>query len=317
MLSPPTMEQLQALKLAAMAAAWTAQQQDAPTSALSFDERFGLLVDAEWLARENARLTRAPPGRQAEAQPGVPRGDRLSRPAGAGQGARPPARHRPLDRRAPAPAHHRRDRHGEDLRRLRPGAPGVPAGLPGALLAGLPALPRAGVGPGGWDLRPAPGAAGAGGRPRLGRSRPGAPPGPGTAGSPRDPGGPVRHPLDHRHQPARARVTGTRRSGIRPWRMRSATGCFTTATDLCYKDPHGERRRSSNPDSPSVAPLRSRWPIGAFTMGRSACSRWAVSASPTLRHQGEGQREALPPRLEVGLLPPPTGKEGLGPAWSR
>jgi len=29
MLSPPTMEQLQALKLAAMAAAWTAQQQDA------------------------------------------------------------------------------------------------------------------------------------------------------------------------------------------------------------------------------------------------------------------------------------------------
>jgi len=58
MLSPPTMEKLQALKLAAMAAAWTAQQQDAPTSALSFDERFGLLVDAEWLARENARLTR-------------------------------------------------------------------------------------------------------------------------------------------------------------------------------------------------------------------------------------------------------------------
>jgi DNA replication protein DnaC len=59
MLSPPTMEQLHALKLAAMAAAWTAQQQDAQASALSFDERFGLLVDAEWLARENARLTRS------------------------------------------------------------------------------------------------------------------------------------------------------------------------------------------------------------------------------------------------------------------
>lgn len=58
MLSPPTMEQLQALKLAAMAAAWTAQQQDAQASQLSFDERFGLLVEAEWLARENARLTR-------------------------------------------------------------------------------------------------------------------------------------------------------------------------------------------------------------------------------------------------------------------
>lgn len=58
MLSPPTMEKLQALKLAAMAAAWTAQQQEAALSQLSFDERLGLLVEAEWLARENARLTR-------------------------------------------------------------------------------------------------------------------------------------------------------------------------------------------------------------------------------------------------------------------
>ncbi len=31
MLNPPTLEKLQALKLGAMAAAWTAQQQDAPT----------------------------------------------------------------------------------------------------------------------------------------------------------------------------------------------------------------------------------------------------------------------------------------------
>ena len=37
MLSPPTMEKLHALKLAAMAAAWTAQQQDAPASALSLN----------------------------------------------------------------------------------------------------------------------------------------------------------------------------------------------------------------------------------------------------------------------------------------
>ena len=59
MLSPPTMEQLQTLKLFALAAAWTAQQQDAELSALSFDERFGLLVQAEWLARENTRVTRA------------------------------------------------------------------------------------------------------------------------------------------------------------------------------------------------------------------------------------------------------------------
>ncbi len=58
MLNPPTMDQLQALKLKAMAAAWAAQQQDANSTQLGFDERFALLVQAEWVARENLRLTR-------------------------------------------------------------------------------------------------------------------------------------------------------------------------------------------------------------------------------------------------------------------
>ena len=58
MLSPPTMDKLHALKLPAMAAAWTVQAQDAAATALSFDERLGLLVEAEWLARENLRLAR-------------------------------------------------------------------------------------------------------------------------------------------------------------------------------------------------------------------------------------------------------------------
>jgi len=59
MLNTPTLEQLQALKLAALATAWTEQQQQAEMTALAFDERFALLVDAEWRARENKRLTRA------------------------------------------------------------------------------------------------------------------------------------------------------------------------------------------------------------------------------------------------------------------
>ncbi len=59
MLTAQTLEQLAALKLTAMATAWTAQQQDAATSQLAFDERFGFLVEAEWLARENKRLARA------------------------------------------------------------------------------------------------------------------------------------------------------------------------------------------------------------------------------------------------------------------
>lgn len=58
MLSPPTMDQLPALRLRAMAAAWIAQQQDASVTQLGFDERFALLVQAEWQARENLRLTR-------------------------------------------------------------------------------------------------------------------------------------------------------------------------------------------------------------------------------------------------------------------
>src|SRR5712691_11510970 len=59
MLTAPTLEKLHALKLTAMAAAWTEQQHQADMTALAFDERFGLLVEAEWLARENKRLVRA------------------------------------------------------------------------------------------------------------------------------------------------------------------------------------------------------------------------------------------------------------------
>ena len=59
MLREPTVEKLQALKLQAMAQAWTDQQQTAELTSLAFDERFALLVEAEWLARENKRLGRA------------------------------------------------------------------------------------------------------------------------------------------------------------------------------------------------------------------------------------------------------------------
>ncbi|WP_437597191.1 IS21-like element helper ATPase IstB [Sorangium sp. So ce590] len=59
MLKEPTMEKLYAMRLGTMAAAWLEQQQSADTVALSFDERFAMLVDAEWMARENKRLKRA------------------------------------------------------------------------------------------------------------------------------------------------------------------------------------------------------------------------------------------------------------------
>ena len=59
MLTAPTLDKLQPLKLDAMAHAWSEQQQHAELTSLAFDERFGLLVDAEWLARDNKRVTRA------------------------------------------------------------------------------------------------------------------------------------------------------------------------------------------------------------------------------------------------------------------
>ncbi|GAB5541900.1 MAG: IS21-like element helper ATPase IstB [Alphaproteobacteria bacterium] len=58
MLNEPTMDKLLALRLATMASAWAEQQKDPKAGALDFDERFGLLVDAEYLARDNRKVTR-------------------------------------------------------------------------------------------------------------------------------------------------------------------------------------------------------------------------------------------------------------------
>jgi DNA replication protein DnaC len=58
MLSEPTLEKLKSLRLDAMASMWAEQIKDAEVSKLTFDERFGLLVDAEWLHRENKRMAR-------------------------------------------------------------------------------------------------------------------------------------------------------------------------------------------------------------------------------------------------------------------
>jgi len=59
MLTEPTIDKLHALRLGAMAAAWTAQHEDPKMNEIDFDGRFGMLVDAELLARDNKRLARA------------------------------------------------------------------------------------------------------------------------------------------------------------------------------------------------------------------------------------------------------------------
>ncbi len=58
MLNEQTVQKLYSLRLGAMALAWQEQQKDAKLARLGFDDRFGMLVDAEHLARHNRRLTR-------------------------------------------------------------------------------------------------------------------------------------------------------------------------------------------------------------------------------------------------------------------
>jgi DNA replication protein DnaC len=57
MLSEPTLEKLREMRLTAMAEALEEQRKDPKIHELDFDERFGLLVDAEHLARKNRKLS--------------------------------------------------------------------------------------------------------------------------------------------------------------------------------------------------------------------------------------------------------------------
>ena len=58
MLNEPTLEKLRDLRLGALADTWLEQQGNADLQALGFDERLAMLVDAEWLDRQNKKLTR-------------------------------------------------------------------------------------------------------------------------------------------------------------------------------------------------------------------------------------------------------------------
>lgn len=58
MLNEPTQTKLQEMRLSAMADAWHEQQRNPDFNSLDFDERFALLVDAEYLHRHNRRLAR-------------------------------------------------------------------------------------------------------------------------------------------------------------------------------------------------------------------------------------------------------------------
>jgi DNA replication protein DnaC len=58
MLNQPTLEKLQTMHLNGMADAFRQQTQQTGLAELSFEERFGLLVDQEWIWRQNRALAR-------------------------------------------------------------------------------------------------------------------------------------------------------------------------------------------------------------------------------------------------------------------
>ena len=58
MLTQQTLDKLNAMKLGAMADAFQKQLETREAATLSFEERFGLLVDTEWTAREQRKLER-------------------------------------------------------------------------------------------------------------------------------------------------------------------------------------------------------------------------------------------------------------------
>ena len=58
MLNQPTIEKLQVMKLHGMANAFQEQIESAEINQLSFEERFGLLVDRQWTWKEGRALTR-------------------------------------------------------------------------------------------------------------------------------------------------------------------------------------------------------------------------------------------------------------------
>ena len=57
MLNNQTLDKLRALKLTGMADALT-EQFNSPASDMSFEERLAILIEREWITRENKRLAR-------------------------------------------------------------------------------------------------------------------------------------------------------------------------------------------------------------------------------------------------------------------
>ena len=164
-----TRDRLRALRLSAMADAYVSQHQDAGTSALAFDERFSMLVDAEQLVSRQPRADAAAQGGQAAPPARVPRRSRLRAAPRPRSGRDPATRRGPLDSRAPQRPDHRRHGRRQNVSGLCARAAGLSPGVPRDLSSAAAPLCRPRARARGRLLHRRPGAPRARRRPRARR----------------------------------------------------------------------------------------------------------------------------------------------------
>ena len=146
MLNQQTLEKLHALHLNGMAEAYSRQMEDASAASLSFEERFGLLVDHHWSWRENQAMARRLKKSKLDAEPCVedidyrhPRGlDRQLMRSLIGSQWRSPASLGPADGT---------DRHRQVVAGTGVGAEGMPRRLHRLVPARPETVPRSHHGP--------------------------------------------------------------------------------------------------------------------------------------------------------------------------
>lgn len=117
MLTQQTLERLNEMRLKGMAEAFASQIEQPDIRELSFEERLGLLVDQEWIYRQDRRLTRLL--RQAKLRiPACIEDIDYHHPRGIGPSTVTESRPVPLDPLPSVHPHHRSDWLREDIYRV-------------------------------------------------------------------------------------------------------------------------------------------------------------------------------------------------------
>ena len=124
MLFTQTLEKLHALRLEGLVEALEEQRRQTDIVQLDFEERLALLVERQWLWKENRAGRPAKESAvQNQCQPG---GLGLPQLAGLKASAGRATARLPVGQGAPYLPHHRADRLGQDLPGLRCGRPSLP-----------------------------------------------------------------------------------------------------------------------------------------------------------------------------------------------